>query len=56
MLLPSDMHRKRIMSITAVLLPFVNYLLTLPCIMWTLAEPTVQSEIGGWTWWFAVIT
>jgi hypothetical protein len=30
-LLPSDTHRKAIMSITAVLLPFVTYLLTLPC-------------------------
>jgi hypothetical protein len=29
-LLPSDGHRKPITSITAVLLPFVTYLLTLP--------------------------
>jgi hypothetical protein len=29
-LLPSDTHRKHITSITAVLLPFVTYLLTLP--------------------------
>jgi hypothetical protein len=29
-LLPSDTHRKSITSITAVLLPFVTYLLTLP--------------------------
>jgi hypothetical protein len=29
-LLPSDTHRKPITSITAVLLPFVSYLLTLP--------------------------
>jgi hypothetical protein len=29
-LLPSDTHRKPIPSITAVLLPFVTYLLTLP--------------------------
>jgi hypothetical protein len=28
----SDTHRKPIMSITAVLLPFVTYLLTFPCI------------------------
>jgi hypothetical protein len=31
MLLPSDTNRKHIASITAVLLPFVTYLLTLPC-------------------------
>jgi hypothetical protein len=30
-LLPSDTHIKPITSITAVLLPFVTYLLTLPC-------------------------
>jgi hypothetical protein len=30
-LLPSDKHRKYITSITAVLLPFLMYLLTLPC-------------------------
>jgi hypothetical protein len=30
-LLPSDTNRKPITSITAVLLPFVTYLLTLPC-------------------------
>jgi hypothetical protein len=30
-LLPSDTHRKYITSITAVLLPFVTYLLILPC-------------------------
>jgi hypothetical protein len=29
-LLPSDVHRKHITSITAVLLPLVTYLLTLP--------------------------
>jgi hypothetical protein len=29
-LLPSDTYRKRITPITAVLLPFVTYLLTLP--------------------------
>jgi hypothetical protein len=28
-LLPSDTHRKPIMSITAILLPFVTYLLTI---------------------------
>jgi hypothetical protein len=32
-LLPSDTHRKPITSITAVLLPFVTYLLTLPLFM-----------------------
>jgi hypothetical protein len=31
-LLPSDTYRKPITSITTVLLPFVTYLLTLPCI------------------------
>jgi hypothetical protein len=31
-LLPSDTHRKPIASITAVLLPFVTCLLTLPCL------------------------
>jgi hypothetical protein len=31
-LLPSDTHRKPIMSIRAILLPFVTYLLTPPCI------------------------
>jgi hypothetical protein len=30
-LVPSDTYTKSIMSITAVLLPFVTYLLTLPC-------------------------
>jgi hypothetical protein len=34
-LLPSDTHRKPITSITAVLLPFVTYLLTLP-LMYTI--------------------
>jgi hypothetical protein len=29
-LLPSDIHRKTITSVTAVLLPFVDYSLTLP--------------------------
>jgi hypothetical protein len=32
-LLPSDTHRKPITSITAVLLPIVTYLLTLPHIL-----------------------
>jgi hypothetical protein len=32
-LLPSDTYRKHITSITAVLLPFVTYLLTLPRII-----------------------
>jgi hypothetical protein len=33
MLLLSDTHRKPIISVTAVLLPFVTYLLTLPSIL-----------------------
>jgi hypothetical protein len=32
-LLPSDIHRKPITSITAILLPFVTYLLT-PSYIW----------------------
>jgi hypothetical protein len=32
MLLSSDTHRKPITSVTVVLLPFVTYILTLPCI------------------------
>jgi hypothetical protein len=38
-LLPSDTHRKPITSITAVLLPFVTYLLTLPRIAPRLKKP-----------------
>jgi hypothetical protein len=33
-LLPNDTHGKPITSITAVLLPFMTYLLTLLCILW----------------------
>jgi hypothetical protein len=34
LLLPSDIHGTPIMSITAVLLPFVTYVLTVPCILY----------------------
>jgi hypothetical protein len=40
--LPSDTHRKHVISITAVLLPFVTYLLTLPRIY--LAWRLIQNK------------
>jgi hypothetical protein len=43
-LLPSDTHRKPIRSITAVLLPFTAYSLTLPCIY----EVTYQASWLKW--------
>jgi hypothetical protein len=43
-LLPSDTHRKPITSITAILLPFVTYLLAI-CCTFLLGDSGVQ-------WWF----
>jgi hypothetical protein len=37
-MLPSDTYRKPVTSITAVLLPFVTFLLTLPCNMTSLTK------------------
>jgi hypothetical protein len=46
-LLPSDTHRKPITSITAVLLPFVTYLLT-PSYFHMLRLEFDTVEFGGW--------
>jgi hypothetical protein len=43
--LPSDTHRKPITSITAVLLPFVTYLLPLPCMR---VESTLSEVCKAW--------
>jgi hypothetical protein len=43
-LLPGDTHIKPIMSITAVLLPFVTYLLTLSC---QGSPPAKSDELPG---------
>jgi hypothetical protein len=48
-LLPSDTHRKPIASITAVLLPFVTYLPSPPCMskLRRLSEMVLRTEIGA---------
>jgi hypothetical protein len=46
-LLPSDTHRNPITSITVVLLPFVTYLLTLPCISWSVND-IIFAQTNWW--------
>jgi hypothetical protein len=49
-LLPSDTHRKPITSITAVLLPFVTHLLTLPRIWVTEHRKTKKRHNETYAW------
>jgi hypothetical protein len=46
-LLPSDTHRKTITPITAVVLPFVIYLLTLTRVQLEYLVATVQGQLGS---------